>query len=1378
MVTKKLFIGLIVFILLIGFITSENWVFDDVNHNENDIFNLTNLNATNGNFENNVNASRVNSFFNWTSISNFLSFDGFNLDFLDSVFNSTYDNRWLNIEDWNATNDSYLLVTNWNSTNQTYDENNDSLTNYINSNNQSVNNYIDSQDILFNDSNNNYILDNNNSVNNYILFTNGTQSSWSIGTFVNITGDTMTGDLTLPNLTATNNITVRNHLDVEGNLTLGQKITFAFGEVIDNIVDGFIGITGNLDMNVGNITEVGYIDFDLIANASHMEGRIHWNDEDKTLDIDTNINGVSLQTGQEMYLYARNNLGFQITNGQLVYVIGAMGNRPMVALAKADAESTSAGTIGMATHDCDDNSICFFTTEGLVRDLDTSLFTANDSIFLSPDIAGGFTNVEPEAPNHSVRLGHVLRSNANDGIIHLRIMNGDELNELHDVHYPTSTVNGNILVWNDSMSRWENGNVINNNLNVTQNLTIGERIIQNNYSIFPVVVNDDVLDSVFCLEMKSPTGQKQCKLAIQPGGSGQASIIRRSLGIVNDDICTGVNATNMQCYADVGGFTWNIDFNTSISGADLGIADDLEVIGDVYLKDTEGETHFLSRTLQLLDELFEDIFFNDANLSIVNGVLNINDTLNETLVVNLNRSETIFTTTSDSISLNSGTDLNPSINHVSYQNPSNPTLTIDTSEPSSTHAEVSVIYVGSSMNNIYLFENTISHNEHFVDQVYDSFSDLGGIYLNGLNTLVNSTTINITTGEVRLRLNKISYTNNLNSVSDGFFYIDNSGDFIQCTDNSCLTDYVDGTSISNNKYYSIVWGSVPVGKEQRLMAILQSNPGSGKEYTSAISAEEDPLSKVNFFPSNTDFKVAFIPIARTIHRRTGNNDFITFPTTGELFQDLRGKATVSSGGVPSPPISDHSMLDNLEWINASHIFNLVGQFFDIGSYNLTTTGNITGDYFFGDGSQLTGITAGIGNSTSWNRSGTNVFLANSGDSVGIGTSNPIQKFEVNETTANITIARFIFNGTHNPGSTGSAGIQFENTDITPSSIGGFTFSGADAGGTDRHTAAIMSGKEGDWIADSGNYPGFLSFWTRPTSGEEIERLRINEEGNVGIGTANPGNLLDVEGVGIFNGLHIGLTGGTGAITGLDITQQAGGAGQGIDLALSGSSAGRIFLNNNKLHIIRGTGESAGITIDSSARVGIGTTNPTHELNVIGDGNFTGSVYALGQNLSEVIESNNNSMKNYVDFQDLLFNNSIVNWITSTYYTITQIDAMNDSNNNYINSNNVSVTNAIASSGGPFTTNVYTITGWNMDATMTKSVTISESIVDVRSVKVIIINDLKTLQYDLFGSSANKDGWMNFMSSTSIQLARRTGGVFDNVNFNSAGTKGWIVIESA
>ncbi|MBU0958650.1 MAG: hypothetical protein KKB31_01765, partial [Nanoarchaeota archaeon] len=39
-----------------------------------------------------------------------------------------------------------------------------------------------------------------------------------------------------------------SYIQTTANMTLGQKITFALGEIIDNIVDGFIRITGGLDV--------------------------------------------------------------------------------------------------------------------------------------------------------------------------------------------------------------------------------------------------------------------------------------------------------------------------------------------------------------------------------------------------------------------------------------------------------------------------------------------------------------------------------------------------------------------------------------------------------------------------------------------------------------------------------------------------------------------------------------------------------------------------------------------------------------------------------------------------------------------------------------------------------------------------------------------------------------------------------------------------------------------------------------------------------------------------------------------------------------------------------------------------------------------------
>ena len=306
-----------------------------------------------------------------------------------------------------------------------------------------------------------------------------------------------------------------------------------------------------------------------------------------------------------------------------------------------------------------------------------------------------------------------------------------------------------------------------------------------------------------------------------------------------------------------------------------------------------------------------------------------------------------------------------------------------------------------------------------MDQVYDTFADLGGIYKSGMDQTVSTTELNISDGIARIRMNLQEYPNEVSSLQD-FFYINSTGNFVQCVDNTCLTKYVDDTDIGNNRYYSLVWGVIPIDNNQRLMVILQGNPGSGKEYISPLKAEEDPLSQVNFFPSDSNFKGAFIPVARTIHRRTGSNDFVTFPTTSELFQDLRGKATVSSGGVPSPPITDHDMLDNLNWSIAGHIMDsdldMNGfQLTEIGalimeglisSYsivpvtnNLYSLGNSTNKFkeiFVGD-VHATNINSGFANITNINTTTVNSNMVN---------SNIVNSTDINSvdaTTTNITI---------------------------------------------------------------------------------------------------------------------------------------------------------------------------------------------------------------------------------------------------------------------------------------------------------------------------------------------------------------------------------------
>ena len=67
-------------------------------------------------------------------------------------------------------------------------------------------------------------------------------------------------------------------LTVLGNLTFGEKITFTLGEMIDNIVDNWIRITGNLNVTDGNLSLGG-------KTLENVNGKLVWGG----VDVDTNI---------------------------------------------------------------------------------------------------------------------------------------------------------------------------------------------------------------------------------------------------------------------------------------------------------------------------------------------------------------------------------------------------------------------------------------------------------------------------------------------------------------------------------------------------------------------------------------------------------------------------------------------------------------------------------------------------------------------------------------------------------------------------------------------------------------------------------------------------------------------------------------------------------------------------------------------------------------------------------------------------------------------------------------------------------------------------------------------------------------------------------
>ena len=206
----------------------------------------------------------------------------------------------------------------------------------------------------------------------------------------------------------------------------------------------------------GAITTPSNIDFATGASvAGGVTGRLKWNATDSTLDLGVSDGGVTLQIGQESYIRVLNNTGISLPTPSIVRITGSSGGRALAVLAKADTHTNSSNTIGITTENIANGAEGMVTTFGLVRDINTSAFTAGDVLYLSATTAGVITNIDPGSLNQTVVIGTCIRSHATLGSILVGVQIQPELNQISDVSI-ISPLNKNILQYNSSNLAWEN----------------------------------------------------------------------------------------------------------------------------------------------------------------------------------------------------------------------------------------------------------------------------------------------------------------------------------------------------------------------------------------------------------------------------------------------------------------------------------------------------------------------------------------------------------------------------------------------------------------------------------------------------------------------------------------------------------------------------------------------------------------------------------------------------------------------------------------------------------------------------------------------------------------------------------------------------------
>jgi len=252
--------------------------------------------------------------------------------------------------------------------------------------------------------------------------------------------------------------------NVDNTSDLDKPISTATQSALDLKVP-YTGATSNVNLGEFQLS-TGQITFDQTPTQSSGIGVMRWNDTDGTLDLGLKGGNVTLQLGQEQVVRIVNKTASNLTEAgyQAVYTSGAQGQRLKVDLALANSDLTSSGTLGIVTENIAVNQEGFVTTNGLVRGVNTTgslqgeTWVDGDILYLSPTIAGRITNIKPIAPQHLVVIGVCVYAHITQGSIFVKVDNGYELEELHNVLI-TSVANNDILVYETASTLWKNKSI-------------------------------------------------------------------------------------------------------------------------------------------------------------------------------------------------------------------------------------------------------------------------------------------------------------------------------------------------------------------------------------------------------------------------------------------------------------------------------------------------------------------------------------------------------------------------------------------------------------------------------------------------------------------------------------------------------------------------------------------------------------------------------------------------------------------------------------------------------------------------------------------------------------------------------------------------------
>jgi len=299
--------------------------------------------------------------------------------------------------------------------------------------------------------------------------------------------------------------------------------------IIDNLGSVGVGLSSMVGIS-SKLAVVGSISSTSVIFASGGNSDI-WN------STYTNVNNNSAAWNANPQIFeatVRNVDTVPMVRGNVVYSFGATGDTMSVKLASNTSDTTSSKTLGFVNDNIAVGGTGTVTVMGRMENLNLgSPFVDGDPLWLG-STPGTYTRVKPVAPNHGVYLGVAERANSGNGIAYVKVQNGYELEEIHDVLVVTP-LSGQILrrnsantLWinTDDASKWDNtyttvnsnsstnwnnetiksythsnflpisGGTITQNLTVTGSISSNNNLYANNVSLNALTLTSDISTNV------------------------------------------------------------------------------------------------------------------------------------------------------------------------------------------------------------------------------------------------------------------------------------------------------------------------------------------------------------------------------------------------------------------------------------------------------------------------------------------------------------------------------------------------------------------------------------------------------------------------------------------------------------------------------------------------------------------------------------------------------------------------------------------------------------------------------------------------------------------------------------------------------------------